>query len=144
MNKKLVLILAAVLVLLGGGGAVAFLLMRGTPADAAAVESHVPPGIVEMDTFLVNINDSGGGRFAKLGLKLTVSPGESVAHIEEDHLLQAQMRDRVLTLLTAKTLDELVGPLGKETLRREIKAYLEPLLKPATIEEVLFAEFVVQ
>jgi len=142
MNKKMLIMVAGAL-LLGGGGSAAFFMMRspGASAQAAPVE---PPSIVSMETFLVNINSPGGDRFAKMNLRLTVSPGSVAETIGEDEVIQAKMRDRILTLLTSKSLEELIGPVGKEALRREIKAHLGPLIEDGEIQEVLFSDFVVQ
>lgn len=146
MKKKMILFAAGGLVL-AAGGAGAFFTLRPKPApppEAAAAAKPEPPGIVEMEPFLVNINDPGGEHYAKLDLRLTVAPHTAAEHINADPLVQARMRDRVLTLITSKTLEDLIGPLGKEGLRREIKAHLEPLLEQGQIQDVLFSEFVVQ
>jgi flagellar FliL protein len=143
MNKKVIIIVAAALVL-GAGGTAALLTLLPSDGDTAAAPPPEPPGIVDMETFLVNINAPQGDRFAKLSVRLTVLPGTLAESLSEDPVLKARMRDRVLTLVTSKTLAELIGPVGKEGLRREIKAHLDPLLDEGEIQEVLFSEFVVQ
>ena len=60
-------------------------------------------GVLEMETFLTNINDPEGQRHARLRVKLAVVPEERVAEIKADALLMARLRDRILTLLTSKT-----------------------------------------
>ena len=97
-----------------------------------------------METFLANINDPDGERYAKLQLRLAIIPKDRVSDIEGDTLMIARMRDRVLTLLTSKTFDELSDPLGKEGFRNEIRMRLAPLIEEGEIREVLFNEFVVQ
>ena len=101
-------------------------------------------GIVEMETFLTNINDASGERYAKLKLKLAVSPEEKVLEVTEDALLMAKLRDQVLTLISSKTFKELSDPEGKEGFRSEIRERLSPLVEGGEVKEVLFAEFVVQ
>jgi flagellar FliL protein len=147
MSKK-VLILSAAAVVLVGAGTAAFLLMRPAPAKAEA-EAHgeVPAEdltIVTMETFLVNLASPEGDRFAKVDLQLAMTPPEAAHAVSEDALLAAQLRDRVLTLLTSKAAEELLTPVGKEGLRRELKASLNPLLHEGEIHEVLFSNFVVQ
>lgn len=155
-KKKLLLVVAVAVVLLGAGGGTAMFLMRspaeaGEPADGAAAASPAgaqtydgPAGLVEMEPFLVNINDPEAERFAKVQIKLAVVPEQRAAALADDALVLAQMRDRVLTLLTSKTYEELATPLGKEGFRREIKARLDPLVEGGEIREVLFQDFVVQ
>ena len=101
-------------------------------------------GIVEMETFLTNINDASGERYAKLQLKLAVSPEEKVLEVTKDALLMARLRDQVLTLISSKTFEELSDPEGKESFRSEIRERLSPLVEGGEVKEVLFAEFVVQ
>ena len=76
-SKKLLWILLAVVVAAGGGGgATVFFMMGGKSEAAEAVEAAPaqPPGLVAMDTFLVNLSDPGGDRYMKLTLRLTISP----------------------------------------------------------------------
>ena len=101
-------------------------------------------GILEMETFLTNINDPSGERYAKLQVKLAVSPQEKAAEVTGDALLMAKLRDQVLTLLSSKTFEELSDPEGKEGFRGEIQERLSPLVEGGEVKEVLFAEFVVQ
>jgi flagellar FliL protein len=158
MKKPLILALAGV-VLAGGGGAAFMMMGRGEHAPAegehAAADGHGggghgahpaagSAGVVQMDPFLVNINDPSGDRYVKVTLRLAVAPNELATKVGEDALLQARMRDRVLTLLTSKTVEELISPLGKEGFRREIQENLKPLIDKGEVQEVLFADFVVQ
>jgi flagellar FliL protein len=148
MSKKLLIIIVAAVVVLVGGGAASYLLfLRPTPAQAAeepAEETVGPAGLVTMETFLVNINDPGGERYAKVQIQLSVVPQSVAGALAGDELLKAKMRDRVLTLLAAKSFQELGSPIGKEGFRREVKARLDPLIEDGEIQEVLFQEFLVQ
>jgi flagellar FliL protein len=145
-SKKLLWIVLAAIVLGGGGGGAAIVLMGGEEAaeTTSSAPAEQPPGLVAMDTFLVNLSDPGGDRYMKLTLRLAISPVAEANKIDENELLLARMRDRILTVLAAKTFQELVSPLGKESLRHEIQAQLEPLLDKAQLQDVLFSEFVVQ
>ncbi len=144
MNKKLLIMIVAGLLVGVGGTAGFFILTKSDSTTQAEAPPPEPPGIMDMEPFLVNISDEGGDRFAKLDLRLAIRPGSEVDSMKDDTLLQAKIRDRVLTLITSKSFQELVGPVGKEALRRELKAHLSPLLEEAEIDEVLFADFVVQ
>ena len=143
MSKKVIMMAAAGLVLLAGGGGAAYYFTQINSAEAA-VEPEKPIGIYEMDQFLVNIRSGGGDRFARLTVKLALAPDTAVDEIKEDPLLTARLRDKVLTLITAKNFTDLNNPEGKEAFRAEIAARIAPLLKEAEVKEVLFADFVVQ
>jgi flagellar FliL protein len=129
MSKKL-LIISVGAVALVGAGAGAFFMLKPRPAAAAAAHGGAeaeaeagehPAAIVTLETFLVNLSSAQGDRFAKVDLQLTVTPAELAHEMEEDVLLTAKLRDRVLTLLTSKAAEDLLTPLGKEGLRRELK-----------------------
>ena len=152
MSKKLIVILALVAVA-GGAGTGAFLALSKDPPPAEEgaaspskpkIDPEEPAGLLELDTFLANINYGEGERFAKLQVRLAVVPESEVAKLQEDTLLMARIRDRILTLLTSKSYDELSDPLGKEGFRSEIRMRVEPLLEEGEIREVLFSDFVVQ
>lgn len=145
MKKFLPIIIGVVMLVVGL--VLGKVLLGGKAEEPTAEEAVVeqdPPGILELDTFLANINDPDGERYAKLQLRLAILPKERVADIEGDSLMMARMRDRVLTLLTSKTFDELSDPLGKEGFRNEIRMRIAPLIEEGEIREVLFNEFVVQ
>lgn len=146
MSKMMLIILVVSGVLLGVGGTAAFFVLGPKPAavETAAVPELGPPGIISMETFLVNVPTSSGDGYVKVNMRLAVTPASITNSVEGDELLQAKMRDRVLTLLTSKSAEELISPLGKEGFRREIKTVLGPLLDGGEIQEVLFSEFVVQ
>jgi flagellar FliL protein len=145
MGKKTLVIAGVAVAVLGGGGAAAFLTLRPKHAEAtASTAPHEQPGVVAMDPFLVNITDPTGDRYVKVNLRLAVSSGHLAEEIGANELLQARMRDRVLTLLASKSIEELSDPLGKEGFRREIKTHLQPLIQDGEIQEVLFSDFIVQ
>jgi flagellar FliL protein len=59
-----------------------------------------------------------------------------------------QMRDAVLLLLSSKTTDQLLGPSGKTTLREELIAELNKILKKKKmkkpVKNLFFTEFLIQ
>lgn len=143
MNKKTLIIVAAAVVVLAGGGGAAYYFMSAEPAEAA-VEPKPSVGLIEMETFLTNINDPRGKHHARLQLKVAISPESAAEAVKSEPLLMARMRDQVLTLLTSKTFDELSQSDGKESFRKEIAGRLAPLVDSGKVEEVLFSDFVVQ
>jgi flagellar FliL protein len=119
--------------------------LAGCSSDAEAAADEVArPGVVQLESFLTNINDPSGERYCKLTIKLAVTPEGEVGSIEKDTLLLARMRDQVLTVLSGKTFMELSDPQGKEVFREEVRTRLGELLKGSEIQQVLFSEFVVQ
>jgi flagellar FliL protein len=109
-----------------------------------AAEETARPGVLELESFLTNINDPSGERYCKLTIKLAIVPGDKVDGIKENPLLLARIRDQVLTLLSGKTFQELSDPQSKETFREDVRTRIGKLLEETEIQEVLFSEFVVQ
>jgi len=145
MKKKLILIIVALVVL--GGGATAAVMLMGDGEEAPVEEAPPPaPGLMPLDPFIVNMKEPDQAHFVKLTLQLTLTPAERVAELVEDPLIMARCRDRILTLLSGKSYEDLSSPLGREALRREIKARLEPLFDGENdqLEDILFSEFMVQ
>ena len=147
MKIKMILMVVGALLVGAGGSAAFFIMTKPEPAttiEPVAVATNERPGIVELEEFMVNINDETGQRFAKLNMRLTIQPAREASNLNEDELLQAKMRDRILTLLSSKSVADLLGPVGKEGLRHEIKAQLDPIIEDGEIEEVLFSDFMIQ
>lgn len=101
-------------------------------------------GLLDLESFLTNISDVSGDRYCKLTVKLVVSPKEAISGINDDPLLKARIHDEVLRLLTAKSFEELKDPTGREVFREEMRVKLAALLPKGEVQQVLFAEFIVQ
>ncbi len=146
MNKKLLIIIVLAVVVLGGGGAAAMMFLGGDDPEVVEEVEAPQPGLMPLDPFIVNLKEPDQKNFVKLSLQITLSPAERIAELSENQLLIARCRDRILTLLSSKSYSELSSPLGREALRREIKARLEPLFdgEDDKLEDILFSEFMVQ
>ncbi len=127
------------------------LLATACGEEEAAVEGHetvaaddAPAAVLSLETFMTNINDPSGDRHARVQVKLAIVPEEALPEIQGDAVLMARIYDRVLTLLTTKTADQLNDPKGKEELRVEIRDQLNPMMTKGKVKEVLFSDFVVE
>ena len=160
MVKKILMTLGG-LILLAGGGAGGYYVQeyRATlEAGDDAVEKkpefelpepipeEYPAAMLSLDPFLTNVSDPGTDRFAKVQIQLAIVPEERVAELQAAPLVVAQIRDKLLTLITSKSFVELNSAAGKVNLRKEIADGINPILyaKGCAAKEVLFAEFVVQ
>ena len=86
-----------------------------------------------------------GDRILQAGITLQVKdPKDS----EQLKLYMPQVKNRMLLLLSAKSIDELQSPNGKQTLATEIGASLKqpyaPELAPPVINGVYLTSFVIQ
>ncbi len=138
MNLQLVVKLITTILLAG------ILLTCSSDSPTEETAATAAPGLLNLESFLTNIGDTSGDRYCKLTVKLVVSPKEAVSEMNEDPLLKARIHDEVLKLLTAKTFTELNDPAGREAFREEMRTKLAALVPKGEVQQVLFAEFIVQ
>ena len=111
----------------------------GTPAGGAAAGPAA--NIFPLDPFIVNIYDGQELRYLKVKVELEmVSP---TIKPEIDGRL-APIRDSILILLSAKTLQDIQDVQGKNTLKDEILGAINKNIPPGKIAKVYFTDFVVQ
>lgn len=98
--------------------------------------------IVPLDSVIVNLCGSGGRRYLKAKINLEARDGEVKKKIESKSV---QIKDRLISILSSKTLEDIEGLEGQENLRREIKDAVDIVLKMESgVLQVYFTEFVVQ
>ena len=154
MSKKaLIILLVCFLVIVAGAGAGLFILWnrvsQATPGAAGDTENtlkkeavRVPTkALLSLDTFVVNLADPGGKRYLRVTMTLELKDKDLLAEVKK---AVPRMRDRVLLILPAKKFVEIRTAEGKESLRKEIIAQLNPLLEKNEITDLYFQEFVVQ
>ena len=132
-GKKMIIVIAMV-ILLGGGGAGAwyFMSLRNAAALAQLEEggdtAHVAepkkhdktkkPIFTTLENFTVNLNDPGGMHLAQIGITLEVEDTDTDIAIK-DHL--PVVRNRILLLISAKKIEDLLTLDGKSRLARQIQ-----------------------
>ncbi len=143
-SKKGIILAAAAVLLLAGGGGAAWWMMKPQAAEAHAAKPQppAPPVFVELEPFTVNL---AGDRILQTTVSLQVKKAEDVELLKT---WMPQVKSRMLLLLSAKQVDELQTPQGKEALAAEIAARLkQPYakgLEPAAIDGVFLTSFVIQ
>ncbi|MBO4369328.1 MAG: flagellar basal body-associated FliL family protein, partial [Desulfovibrio sp.] len=88
----------------------------------------------------VNIYDSGGHRYLKLGMEVEANRDISAALKANE----ARIRDAVIMLLAGKSYNEIASPDGKVMLKAEVANRLNQILGEQRIIRVFFTDFVVQ
>lgn len=127
----------------GGHGAPAAAPAAGGHGAAAAGAGAAGPtaNIYPLEPFIVNIYDGQELRYLKVKVELEmISPA---IKNELDGRL-APIRDSVLILLSAKTLQDIQDVQGKNTLKDEILGAINKNIPPGKIAKVYFTDFVVQ
>lgn len=105
-------------------------------------DAEEEPMIVPVETVIVNLSGSGGRRYLKAKINLEASDGEVKKKIETKSV---PLKDRLISILSSKTLEDIEGLEGQESLRREIKDAVDAILKvEGGVLQVYFTEFVIQ
>ena len=124
----------------GGGGA-------KEHASAAAEEKDKGPSVtavVPFEAFVVNLADPSGNKYLRVELNAVVNDAKVVEQLKTDQLVKTRVRDRILTVLSAKSYQDIGTPAGKESLRKELTKEVNSVLSHDAVQEMLFANFAVQ
>ena len=164
-KKKILLIAGFVaLLLVAAGVPTAFLLMRKPEttteqlaADAASDEGDHSAlvaeggddeelgedeerlgGIAPLDTFVVNLS---GGRYIRVQVQLEFQeleiPGRFISR-------SVPIRDGIISILAKKTASDLETTKGRDTLKSEIKNFINEFIRREDVKRVYFTQFVIQ
>lgn len=155
MSNKVVLILVGVLfiMVLGMGGGMVMIWTKLSAVSALVAHPEDEKNgektkaeqvgkFVSLDTFIVNLADSGGNRYLRLTMDMEVTGGKPAE--EEMARRVPQLRDAILMILPTKRYADISTTEGKTTLREELTTAINGLLASAKIARIYFKEFVIQ
>lgn len=108
--------------------------------DHEAVSDPFIGEFIPMETFIVNLAGSRGGKIARVSLELEVESKNSDIS-EEIERRKPQIRDIIIIILSSKTYEQISTKDGKDNLREEIKGRLNSFLTKGKIKSILFTEF---
>ncbi len=91
--------------------------------------------------FTVNLTANISSRFIRTDIVVEVSERATINEIETR---KYQIRDRIITILRAKTVDQLNNPDQLELLRFEIMQNVNHLLNSGEIVDLFFIDLVIQ
>jgi len=94
-----------------------------------------------LDTFTVNLKSDSGRRYLKVTMSLELEGKE--LSIELDNKSPV-IRDRVIRILTSKSLEEISSKKGKQKVSEQIMDTLNAMISDGRIKGIYFTEFVVQ
>lgn len=114
-------------------------------ADAAASDSAhklaEPSPIYSLDNLVLNPSGSNGTRFLLVSVALEAKDEATVAELKGR---DAELRDAVLRMFGAKTVDQVAEASSRDELRTELLAAISKLVPPGAIKKVYFPQFVIQ
>ena len=159
MSKKVIaIIIGAVFLVLGMMGGGFFILWQKMSLTIAQVQNQNPAAqkveqekkaakeatigpIYKMETMIVNLADQGGKRYLRVTMELELSSAQLSEEIDRR---LPQLRDAILMILPSKQYSDVGTTEGKISLRDELMAKMNAVLKKGTIKTIYFTEFVVQ
>ncbi len=148
------LFLAGALLAVAAAGGTTALLLRGgaggaeAPGDSAvasaSASASASPSLVAFDPFVVNLADPGVERYLRASVRAVVSDPRLARELQHDELTRARVRDRILSVLSARSYEEVTRPGARDALRDELRREINRTLPDDGVAEVLFVEFVAQ
>ncbi|MDQ7044136.1 MAG: flagellar basal body-associated protein FliL [Sulfurimonas sp.] len=94
-----------------------------------------------LDTFTVNLKSDAGRRYLKVTMSLELEGEELSLELDAKSPV---LRDRIIRILTAKTLEEISSKKGKQKVSQQIMDTLNAMISDGTIRGIYFTEFVIQ
>lgn len=120
----------------------------GAPAEQASGEGGHGGGhgggedsLWELDNLVVNPRDTQGTRFLVVGLAIRMADGSTPQDLQG---AEPEVRDAVLGLLSAMTVEELSDPATRDSLKARIRGAMEAVVGRGRIGSVLIPQFVLQ
>jgi len=94
-----------------------------------------------LDTFTVNLKSDAGRRYLKATISLELNGKELSIELDKK---TAVIRDRIIRILTSKSVEEISSTKGKQKVSDQIVDILNSMLADGSIKGIYFTEFVVQ
>lgn len=171
-NKLLIIIIAVILVLILAVAVTIVMVLKGDShakedqqhTSAAPVEHQAeqtpqaqkpkPAALSEetrkfkeigvlfpLDTFTVNLKSDAGKRYLKSTISLELEGKELGKELTSKI---AVIRDRIIKILSSKTVEEISSQKGKQKVTEQIMETLNAMITDGSIKGVYFTEFVIQ
>lgn len=94
-----------------------------------------------LDTFTVNLKSDAGRRYLKVTMSLELE-GEELS-MELDAKTPV-LRDRIIRILSSKTLEEISSKKGKSKVSAQVMDTLNSIITDGEVRGIYFTEFVIQ
>ena len=164
-NNMLIIIIGVVVVLLIIIGIVVVLLMGGDDEEAIQEVSQErvkakksksrksSPSFADnrrfsdigilypMGTFTVNLKSDSGRRYLKVAMSLELEGDELSLELDAKTPV---LRDRLIRILSSKTLEEISSKKGKAKVSTQIMDTLNSMITDGEVRGIYFTEFVIQ
>lgn len=169
-NKMILILAAVNVLALAGAGAAMYVALTNKPAPAEAksddkeanadkgagdkaaaegkkaegIELAIPPGqpgpLMDMDPFVVNLDETGSNRYLKIKFSLELAGEPARPYLEAR---MARIRDKMIAYLSSLNFDAVRGQQGKTLVRDGVHERIAEIA-PGMVTHVFITDFVVQ
>ena len=116
-----------------------------SPVEPAKTEKpaaeSAEPNLFVVNDIIINPAGTNGSRFLLVTIGIDVSTPEALLEITKK---EVQVRDILNTVLTSKSLTELVDVAQREQLRVEINKKLVDVVSSGKVKNIYFSKFIIQ
>jgi len=137
-------ITALIFVAIVGLAVAGWFWQRSTSAqlpDAVSSSGEVI-AVQHLDGFVVNLSGASGNGYLRVGIDLGL--GVKLKEGEERSAAIARVRDTILSVLSSRTVEELLGAAGRAKLKDDLLNAIRERVPEIECQEVYFTEFLVQ
>jgi len=141
MSKTIIIAIAAVVLIGGGAGGYHFFVKPKKLAVAKKVAPPPPPKLAYVDVkeMTMRLTDAGAEHYIKLSLVL----GVPVAKSDEISEKLPVVRDRIVTVVTARSSADLATPAGKDKLKADLMNVLHHDFHDDVVD-IYFSDYLVE
>ncbi|MEA2100397.1 MAG: flagellar basal body-associated protein FliL [Campylobacterota bacterium] len=166
-NMLMIIIIVVLILIILGGIVVALLMMGGDDEEVVATQQNAPQAqsrqatqprvdanffnnskklseigiLYPLDSFTINLKSDAGRRYLKTTISLELEGEELSLELDANAPV---LRDRIIRILTSKTLEEISSKKGKQKVTLQIIDTLNAMLSDGKIQGIYFTEFVIQ
>lgn len=112
----------------------------GEGGEGAATADTVGP-MIELEPFLVNLDEPGSNRYLKAVIQLEVDNAETLKDLQQRSV---QVKDLVITYLSSLTYAQTQGVGNKDIIRITLIRQINKVLPKGKVNRLYFTEFVIQ
>lgn len=145
-KKILIFLILGLLIIVVAGGVVFFLLGKKGGDEAGAekpkkAKKAVDTVFIDFDPIIVNLLDPTGRRYLQVRLSIEVTDKKAEAEVKKK---EPKIKDTILSILSGKTVDEVIVPDAKERIKGEILKKLKQEIGEDLIVNVYITQFIVE
>ncbi|MCS7199006.1 MAG: flagellar basal body-associated FliL family protein [Caldimicrobium sp.] len=144
-KKKLLIffLLGLLIIAVSGTGVLLMLGKKGSDGEVKGkkAKKNQQTLFIDFDPIIVNLLDPSGKRYLQIKLSLEVADKKAEQEIKRK---EPKIRDRILTILSGKTVEEVIIPDAKEKIKAEILRKLKEDIDEEMIINVYITQFIVE